>query len=233
MIFLPGTDQQVKFLFSSTEIKDKKIIIAGPGTIEIAGKLNLGEPSKIIIIVDDYDSLITMRYRLQQHGEKNIEIRMMEYDNTDFRNDSVDVLFAQASLSVPKRHKIIKEIKRILKPGGTFCAGEIVLLKENPPAFINNIWESSELKPLSIGEFEKYYEERGFEILDKKDLSYTLREFYQLSEKKLSNEAGNLSEQEKSYYKKLLKKISHESNVYLKLGGNEYMGFSALIMRKK
>ncbi len=233
MIFLPGTDQQLKFLFDSIDIKDQKIIIAGPGTTEIARKFSAAEPSKIIIIVDDYDSLITMRYRLQQQNEKNIAIRMMEYDNTDFRNDSVDVLFAQASLSVPKRNKIIKEMKRIVKPGGILCAGEIVLLKENPPAFINDIWESSELMPLSTGELEKYYTEKGFEILDKKDLSYTLKDFYQLSEKKLSNEAGNLSEQEKSYYKKLLKKISHESNVYLKLGGNDYMGFMALIMRKK
>jgi SAM-dependent methyltransferase len=232
MIFLPGTDKQAEFLLKTAEIKGGKVVIIGPGTIEIAQKMTLYEPDKVIIIVDDYDSLITMRYRLEKFGGTNIEVRMMEYENTDFRKDSVDVVFAQASVSTSARSRIIKEIKKILKTGGLYCTGEIVQLKENPPAFIKDIWESSDLLPLTAAETDKYYEERGFGFLDKKDLSFTLKEFYREGEKLLSKETGGFSEQEKSYYKKLLKKISHESNAYLKLGGNEYMGFTALIMRK-
>ncbi len=232
MIFLPGSGNQVSFFFSSTEVNSKKVLILGPGTIEIAQKINLGEPSKIIIIVDDYDSLITMRYRLENSGEKNIEIRMMEYDNTDFRNESIDIIYAQASVSVPARNKITKEIKKILKPDGIYCTGEIVMLKDNPPEFVQDIWQSSDILPLHISSADKYYEERGFEVIDKKDLSFTLKDFYRESEKLLANETKDMSEQEKSYYKKLLKKISHESNAYLKLGGDAYMGFMTLIMRK-
>jgi ubiquinone/menaquinone biosynthesis C-methylase UbiE len=135
-------------------------------------------------------------------------------------------------VSVTRRNKIIKEIRKILKPGEIFCAGEIVNLKENPPAFIRDIWNSSDLLPLLNSNLTKYYEEKGFEVIEQKDLSYTLREFYQQSEKMLHTKSEDLSEEEKSYHKKLLKKISHESNVYLKLGGNTYMGFTALIMRK-
>ena len=69
-------------------------------------------------------------------------------------------------------------------------------------------------------------------IMKEEDLSFTLKEFYVQSEKMLSKETGDFSEQEKSYYKKLLKKISHESNAYLNLGGSDYTGFTALIMRK-
>jgi ubiquinone/menaquinone biosynthesis C-methylase UbiE len=233
MIFLPGSGNQVSFFFSSTEVNSKKVVIIGPGTIEIAQKINLGEPSKIIIIVDDYDSLITTRYRLENSGEKNIEVRMMEYDNTDFRKESIDVVYAQASVSVPARNKITREIKKILTPDGIYCAGEIVMLKDNPPEFVQDIWQSSDILPLNISSADKYYEERGFEIIDKKDLSFTLKDFYRESEKLLANETKDLSEQEKSYHKKLLKKISHESNAYLKLGGDTYMGFMSLIMRKK
>ncbi len=232
MIFLPGSSHQVSFFFSSTEVSAKNVLILGPGTIEIAQKINLGGPSKIIIVVDDYDSLITMRYRLEKSGEKNVEVRMMEYDNTDFRNESVDVIYAQASVSVPSRNKITKEIQKILKPGGFYCAGEIVMLKDDPPEFVKDIWQSSDILPLNPDAADKYYVEKGFEIIDKKDLSFTLKDFYRESERLLANETRDMSEQEKSYYKKLLKKISHESNVYLKLGGDAYMGFMVFIMRK-
>lgn len=232
MIFLPGTDQQVDFFLQTAEVKAKRVVIIGPGTIGIAQKMALMEPDKVIIIVDDYDSLVTMRYRMEKAGEKKIEVRMMAYDNTDFRKDYIDAVYAQASVSTPARNRIIKEIRKILKTGGLFCTGEIVKLKENPPGFVKNIWGSSDLLPLFVDETDKYFEERGFEILDKKDLSYTLKEFYIGGEKLLAKETGDLSEQEKSYYKKLLRKISHESNAYLKLGGNEYMGFTSLIMRK-
>ena len=209
------------------------MVIAGPGTLEAAQKMITFEPSKITIIVNDYDSLITMRYRLGKSSAGNTEIRMMEYENTDFRNETIDILFAQASVSSPGRNKIIKEFNKILKTGGTACIGEIVKIKDNPPAFVKDIWQSSDLQPLSESELEKFYIERGFKILEKKDISFTLKDFYRQSEKMLKQEISSLSDEEKTYNKKLLKKISHESNVYLKLGGNEYMGFTAFIMRKK
>jgi hypothetical protein len=40
-----------------------------------------------------------------------------------------------------------------------------------------------------------------------------------------------LTEKEKSYYKKLLNKISHESNAYLKLGADKYIGYKLLILK--
>lgn len=233
MIFLPGTDQQVKFLLNTTEIGNKHVLIIGSGTGEIAQKLLLAEPSGITIIVEDYDSLITMRYRLENSGEKRVQIRMMDFDNTDFRDNTFDIIYVQAAASVSKRNKIIKEIKKILKPGGIFCAGEIIKVIENPPAFIIDIWNTSDLQPLTPDALDKYYIEKGFEIIDRKDLSFTLKEFYLQGEKMLFKGIPELSDEEKSYYKKLLRKISHESNAYLKLGGNEYMGFTALIMRKQ
>lgn len=232
MIFLPGTDRQSRFFIEKIDISGKKVVIIGPGTVEIAQKLSLAEPSKIIIIVDDYDSLITMRYRLEKSESKNVDVRMMEYDNTDFRNESIDIIYAQASVSAPARNKITKEIKKILKPEGIYCVGEVVMLRDDPPEFVKNIWDSSDIQPLHFESVDKYYEERGFEIIDKKDLSDTLKDFYRDSERMLEKESKDLNEQEKSYHKKLLKKISHESNAYLKLGGDSYMGFMAIIMRK-
>lgn len=233
MIFLPGLDQQAKFLCESTEVKGKKILIIGPGTLDTAEILAEFDPSEIIIIVRDYDSLISMRYEIEKSSMGNMKVKMMDFDNTDFKAGSFDIIYGQGSISGTDRNKIIKEIKKILKPDGIFCVGEILSLKNNPPAFINDIWQSSDLLPLSDDKVVKYYEERGFEILNQKDLSFTLKEFYLQAEKLSAKSSDEMNEQEKSHYKKLIKKLSHESNVYLKLGGNEYIGFKAIIMRKK
>lgn len=232
MIFLPGTDQQLKYFLNTTGVENKKLLIIGSGTVPIALELFEYHPLEILIITEDYASFITMRYEIEKSGNKNIKIRMMDFANTDFRTDSFDLIYAQGSVSGPERNKIVKEIKKILKNGGIYCAGEITKLKEDPPPFVKDIWQSSDLLPMPDKDIENYYKEKGFEIIDRKDLSYTLKDFYQQSEKLLTNGINNLSEEEKIYNKRLLKKISHESNVYLRLGGNEYMGFKVLIMRK-
>jgi len=64
---------------------------------------------------------------------------MMEYSNTDFRDSTFDIIYAQASISTVERRKILKEIKRILKPDGIFCAGEVVNLEKEVPLFITNL----------------------------------------------------------------------------------------------
>jgi len=232
MIFLPGTDQQLKFFLNTTGVENKKLLIIGSGTVTIALELFEYRPLEIIIITEDYDSFITMRYEIEKSGNKDIKVRMMDFTNTDFRTDSFEIIYSQGSVSGPERNKIVKEIKKILKTGGTYCAGEIIKLKEDPPLFVKDIWQSSDLLPMPDKDIENYYKEKGFEIIDRKDLSYTLKDFYKRSEKLLTDGIDQLSKEEKSYNKKLLKKISHESNVYLRLGGSESMGFKVLIMRK-
>ena len=170
MIFLPGTDKQADFFLKIPVNKVGKVLIIGPGTKEIAQKIVLTEPEKIIIIVEDYDSLITMRYRLEKQGDKNIEVRMMDYENTDFRNDSIDIVYAQASVSTRKRNRIVKEIRRILKTGGIFCIGELTKLKEDVPVFIQELWQASDLLPLPDKELNEYYEGRGFVVYIKRIL---------------------------------------------------------------
>ena len=69
--------------------------------------------------------------------------------------------------------------------------------------------------------------------MHEEDFCNILNDFYRFSSNLLEKSQMNFQKMEKSYYKKLLRKISHESNVYLKLGGNTFMGFNVLMMRKK
>ena len=229
-IFLPGSGKQFNHLKGKVSLKDKDILIIGSNSERIAQMFLSAEVNFVTIILDEYDSLLKARYLLKNKEE--ISVRLMDFSSTDFNEAVFDIVYAQASISSKMRNKIIKEIKRILKPGGILNVGEITSLKSSPPIFVDDIWESGNILPLGSDNVKKYYEERKFEVVDALDLSAHLKDFYLESKQLLLNNIDSLSENEKSYYKKLLKRMSHESNAYLKLGGKDYMGLTSLILRK-
>jgi len=229
-IFLPGSGKQFNHLKGKVSLKDKDILIIGSNSEKIAQVFLDAEVNAVTIILDEYDSLLKARYLLKNKEE--ISVRLMDFNSTDFNDDVFDVVYAQASISNKMRNKIIKEIKRILKPGGILNVGEITSLKSSPPIFVNDIWETGNILPLNSVDIRKYYEERKFEVVDTLDLSAHLKDFYLESKKLLFNNIESLSENEKAYFKKLLKRMSHESNAYLKLGGKDYMGFTSIITSK-
>ncbi|MHB8579885.1 MAG: class I SAM-dependent methyltransferase [Ignavibacteriaceae bacterium] len=229
-IFLPGTDRQFTILYSQVILEGKTILIIGGGTAGLAYEFIERAASQVIIIVEDNDSLL--QTRLLIGNNKNVSAKMMEFTNTDFRDEEFDLIYAQASISNKGRNKIIKEVKRILKPTGVFCVGENVIFTQDPPKFVNDIFLSSGIIPLLRDNFLKYYTERNFDVLYEHDLSSTLKDFYKMSTSLLHENIDSLSENEKSYYKKLIKKMSHESNTFLNLGGENYFGFMMLILKK-
>jgi ubiquinone/menaquinone biosynthesis C-methylase UbiE len=229
IVFLPGTGRQLEFLLENVNISGLSILVIGNGCEEISKTYMAQNALKVIIIVDNNDSLLNTR--LQLTGS-NIAVRLMEFDNTDFKDSEFDLVYAQASVSNKKRNKTAKEVFRILKPGGYFCVGEITSPAKMPPKFITDLWLASDITPLHPKEMEKFYTDRKFQLIKSRELSHTLKDFYVTSKTLLENNLINLSEQEKSYYKKLLNRISHESNAYLKLGGDAYIGFYASIFKK-
>ncbi len=229
-IYLPGTEKQFNHLKNNVNLEGQEILIIGSNSVKIAEMFSDSGAKTITIIVEDYESLLNSRIVIDKGN--SIIVRLMEFTNTDFIKDSFDIVYTQASISTKMRNKIVKEITRILKPEGILNVGEITSLKLSPPKFINDIWESGNILPMNSDDIKKYYEERKFEVVDSLDLSAHLKDFYLESKKLLFNNIDSLSENEKAYYKKLLKRMSHESNAYLKLGGKDYMGFTSIIARK-
>ncbi|UCH64748.1 MAG: methyltransferase domain-containing protein [Ignavibacterium sp.] len=229
-IYLPGGVNQFNHLKTNTELKGKSVLIVG-ATTEIIGKLFLeAGAASVAIILDDYDLLTNTRLAIK--GTEKISIKFMEYFNTDFGDETFDIVFAQGSISNTERNKILKEVKRILNQQGIACTGEYTAIKTNPPKYVKDVWESGNIVPLHSDDLVTYYQARNFDVAEVLELSSKLKEFYATSKKLLNEKIDYLTEQEKIYYKKLLKRISHESNVYLNLGGSDYMGFSSIILRK-
>ncbi|NNG26573.1 MAG: methyltransferase domain-containing protein [Ignavibacteriaceae bacterium] len=230
-IILPGSEKQLEHLESKIEIPGKDVLIIGTGSEEIAVYLKIRSAASVKIIASDYESVMNSRMILPKETE--ISVSMMDFEHTDFTARSFDLIYAQASVTSYSRNKIIKEIKRILKTDGFFCTGEITCLKSPAPVFIKEMWDAGDILPLESNEITAYYEERKFKIIDEKNLSHTLTDYYQKNHKLLKAKLPMLTESEKSYYKIILNRLSHESNVYLKQGGKDYIGFTSIIMRKE
>ena len=224
-ILLPGGIKQFEHLLVQNFIRGIHALIIGPGCEPVALSL-LENFSDINITADDYNSVMQIKMKLKD--EDRIKVKMMDYTHTDFEDEYFDLIYAQGSISVPERKDIIKEIKRILTGNGLLCAGEIVSLKEPVPGFVSDIWERSGIEPIASSEIKKYYEGKGFEVLSEKDFSDTLQDFYD----QLRTTVSKVSKDEKEEDKKYFSRMKHESNAYLKLGGDKYIGFKSLIMRK-
>ncbi|MBK7632544.1 MAG: methyltransferase domain-containing protein [Ignavibacteriales bacterium] len=229
-IFLPGGFKQFRILKTKYVLNDKNILVIGSGSEKIAEKMIESGARAVTMIVNDYDSLINARLNLIT--DSKVVVKMMDFDNTDFNIVEFDLVYAQASISLLHRNKIVKEIKRILKPDGTLCVAEITVLTNDYPPFVRNIFDTSEMLPLLNDGCGAYYTERNFSVSYEEDLSSSLQSFYEHTAQELDDTIYKLNEKEKSYYKKLLKKISHESNAYLKLGADRYIGFKMLILKK-
>lgn len=229
-VFLPGLDNQLRFVRRNLDLGGKSLLVMGPGSEEVARIFSKESGKKVEIIVEDYNSL--MNSRLITDSNKNINVRLMDFEVTDFDDEEFDVIYTQGAISNPRRNKIVKEIKRILKPEGYVCVGEVVSLQEENPQFVLDIYESSELSPLSIGEIAKYYQERKLKVIHQKDLSFTLMDYYSKSLAELKKSTHDMSNNEKSYYKKLINMISHESKAFLSQGADEFIGFYSLILKK-
>ena len=226
-IHLPGGDSQLRYLLGNIELKDKHVLVIGSGSEVIVKEFLSKGVSKVELIVEEYDSLLNSKLELDHVEGANP--KMMDFEITDYADDTFDLVYAQASISGTKRNKIIKEIKRILKNEGVFVVGEIAKLEKLVPQFVQDMFEDSDLDPLFIEDFEHYYKQRGFEIRDIMDYSKTLKDYYSTNLIKLSASIKELTDNEKSYYKKLLNQISHQSKAYLKQGADRYIGFCTII----
>jgi SAM-dependent methyltransferase len=230
MIFLPGTDKQIKLLLEIVDPLNKNILLAGSQGDKIAGKILPYSPLSIQIITEDSNEMMEMRFTIK---DKSIPVKMMDYKNTDYKDGIFDLIYAQGTFSTSSRRKIYKEVLRILKDDGIICSGEVISSEDKVPPFVADVWEKSGIAPLTLEKLLRFYTEAGIEVLEQKNISYTLKEFYNSGKTMLKGFLKEGTEDEKKHYKKLINKVSHEANAYLNLGGDRYMEFHTFILKRK
>ncbi len=227
-ILLPGGGVPLKFLSKSISESPKHILVVGGMSEIISKRLHSKYKVNIEQIVEDYESLLNANLILDY--EENVIVKLMDFERTDYESDYFDMIYSQGSISGFNRKKVVKELKRILKPGGILAIAEIVKTKETLPGVMNDLLDAAGLNPILETEVENYYEERNFKIIATKFLPDAMKDYYNAIQNIFGDVEEELSDSEKSYYKKIIHRISHEGNVFLKYGGDRYISLKVLIM---
>ena len=83
--------------------------------------------------------LAKARANAAKRGYDNVEFREGDIENMPVGNDTADVVVSNCVLNLlPRKDRIFKEIRRVLKPGGHFCVSDVVLQGIFPKEFTDN-----------------------------------------------------------------------------------------------
>jgi SAM-dependent methyltransferase len=106
---------------------------AGAGNDAFVARSIVGETGKVIGI-DFTDKMIEKaRANAKALNFTNVEFRQGDIENMPLAGNSADVVVSNCVLNlVPNKEAVIKEIYRVLKPGGHFSISDVVLIGELP-----------------------------------------------------------------------------------------------------
>ena len=108
---------------------------SGAGNDCFVARAETGEEGKVIGI--DFTPAMIERARLnaEKLGFRNVDFRLGDIENMPLTSDTADVVVSNCVLNlVPDKDRALKEIHRILKPGGHFSISDVVLVGELPEA---------------------------------------------------------------------------------------------------
>ena len=120
------------------KIKKGDVVIdlgSGAGNDCFVARAEAGESGKIIGIDFTTAMIDKARYNAEVRGVNNVEFRHGDIENMPVGGNVADVVISNCVLNlVPNKNAVIKDIYRVLKPGGHFSISDIVLVGHLPQA---------------------------------------------------------------------------------------------------
>lgn len=228
--FLPGGSAPIRFFLNEVQPHEGSLLILGNGFTEIVPHfLNTGF-SPIHAASDDNTEIFG--FKANTPKDQQVPALYVEYTSLDHKTESFDFVFCQATLTLGVRNKLVKEIKRVLKPGGHLITTEILCNKKPAPTFLNDIWADSGQDPLFTDDFEPYYTSRNFEVVKTADFTDELDEFYIKSFKMLESNLKSVSAEQRQKIRKEFAGEKHEITSLVKGGALKYMNLKTMILKK-
>ena len=118
------------------KIKKGDVVIdlgSGAGNDAFIARHETGEAGKVIGIDFTPAMIERARQNAEVHGFNNVEFRQGDIEKMPVTANTADVIVSNCVLNlVPNKDGVIKEIYRVLKPGGHFSISDIVLEGELP-----------------------------------------------------------------------------------------------------
>ncbi|MCY1517282.1 Arsenite methyltransferase [compost metagenome] len=118
------------------KIKKGDVVIdlgSGAGNDAFIARVETGETGKVIGIDFTPAMINKARQNVEKLGYHNVEFRQGDIEHMPVSENIGDVIVSNCVLNlVPNKAAVIKEIFRVLKPGGHFSISDIVLVGELP-----------------------------------------------------------------------------------------------------
>jgi len=120
------------------KIKKGDVVIdlgSGAGNDAFVARAETGETGKVIGIDFTPAMIDKARQNAEKLGYHNVEFRQGDIEHMPVSANTADVIVSNCVLNlVPNKDGVIKDIKRVLKPGAHFSISDIVLEGSLPPA---------------------------------------------------------------------------------------------------
>jgi SAM-dependent methyltransferase len=108
---------------------------SGAGNDAFVARSEVGESGRVIGIDFTPAMIEKARANALKLGYKNISFRLGDIEDMPVASQSADVVISNCVLNlVPNKEGVLKEIHRVLKPGGHFSISDVVLMGELPDA---------------------------------------------------------------------------------------------------
>ncbi|HET7117543.1 MAG TPA: arsenite methyltransferase [Hanamia sp.] len=118
------------------KIKKGDVVIdlgSGAGNDAFIARHETGENGKVIGIDFTPAMIEKARYNAEVRGFNNVEFRQGDIEKMPVASNITDVVVSNCVLNlVPNKDNVLKEIFRVLKPGGHFSISDIVLVGKLP-----------------------------------------------------------------------------------------------------
>jgi ubiquinone/menaquinone biosynthesis C-methylase UbiE len=123
------------------KIKKGDVVIdlgSGAGNDCFIARAETGESGKVIGIDFTPDMVDKARTNAEIRGFNNVEFRQGDIENMPVTANVADVIVSNCVLNlVPNKKAVLKDIMRVLKPGGHFSISDVVLVGDLPETLQN------------------------------------------------------------------------------------------------
>jgi SAM-dependent methyltransferase len=150
------------------KIKKGDVVIdlgSGAGNDAFIAQHETGDTGKVIGIDFSEPMLERARKNAAVRGATNVEFRQGDIENMPVDADTADVIVSNCVLNlVPNKAAVIKDIFRVLKPGGHFSISDIVLSGQLPDGIQNaaTMYAGCVSGAIQKNEYLRLIEEAGF-----------------------------------------------------------------------